>query len=175
MFNFKKVGVAAFISSALMASSMSAFAGADQIQVTVNGEVVETTCTISQKDGGVTIDLGKAPIAAFTDVGADVASNDVTLDFAGCADGISPVVSAQGTLAEGTENEYKNTAADNNVAVKLVSDETVLDAVGKNTVPVTIAEGVGSMPLKASMVKATDADVTAGKVQSVATLNVEYK
>lgn len=173
MFNFKKAGVAAFISSALMAASVNAFA-ADTIQVTVDGDIVETTCTIDQKTDGVAIDLGKVLVADFPGVGEAGASKDVSLDFTGCADGIKPVVSAQGEVNPDNDQAYKNTADATGVGVQLKSDATVLDAAGLNTVPVTIASGEGSMPLTASMIQTTATAPSTGHVNSVVTLNVVY-
>ncbi|HEY3987419.1 fimbrial protein [Cedecea sp.] len=175
MFNMKKTGVAAFIGSALLVAAMGAQAQ-DAVTVNVTGQVVDSTCTLDQKADGVAIDLGQAAVADFAGVGIPAASKDFSLDFHDCGDSVNTItVAANGSADADDANGYASTGDAANVAVELKSGDTFMDAAGVNTVPVTLADGAGSLPFTASMVQSNATAPTVGSVASVVTLNVDYK
>ena len=164
-------GMASFV--VMMMLSPVAAQAADG-KVTFNGEVIENTCTVVNKDKTVT--LPTVQRSALSSAGETAGVVPFTIDLTSCTPGADVSVYFEKDQYVSTEGRLKNTLSDGteaeNVDVELLN--TRFTPINLEAIPVAVAEqdGSASLPFYARYY-ATDA-ATAGKVATYVNFTVVY-
>lgn len=168
----KKIIVATAIMGVL--SSASVFANDGTVNFT--GEILESACQIAVSD--VNVDLGKiAKTSLDGQVGKTSAATKFNIELTGCpAELTGAAVKFDGTAVAGNDAQLAlaegSTAA--GVAIQIVDAKGEPVSLFTNSSDYTLTEGENALDFYASYVS-TDATVTAGTANGVASFSVTYK
>lgn len=175
------------IASALLAMScMGASAAvpsttntASSATVNVQASVLPATCTASWNGGDTMINLGSVAINSMGTAAGDVGlTKNFKLSLTHCDPGVTKVkVTTEGTPDPDNPEAYKNSVGSgtpaNGVAVQLLAGTKTLG--NGDSEEFTAAANTIDLPLTARLINTKGAGVTAGKVNSTITLNIDYE
>lgn len=153
--------------------------------VTFNGKIIDSACTVSGVNGsgktGTIVTLPDVTTGAFDAASKMAGITPFTIDLTGCdiTTMSNATVHFSGTADTADTTILKNTKATNGVGVALLENDgvTLVDInTGKYSKPQTLATGANSLKFKAAYkANTTVASVAAGDVQSSAVFDVSYQ
>lgn len=159
--------------SCIMATSLGA--KADTMNITVNGDIVASTCVLANKDTGKTIELGKVSVASFSGNGSVSGIKNFDLQFSECNNISNINIAASGQADDVFTDGFKSTGTATNVAIKLTHNNNTVSANGVGAFDIKPeTNGTALVPLQVSMVQAGSNAPGQGSVTSVITLNATY-
>lgn len=185
--NVNKKLAAHVVAMAMAAASWGAMAASANVEL--NGEVIQTTCTLDSTSENIVVDLGRPSTGDFAgrEAGYAASSGSFNVGLTGCEGVTGLTVWASGAQPEtGLNNAIRNslTTGATGVAMQVFSNmdghnNTLMNpnADASSALAVTVPDSdTHTLPFTAKMVKvASDTPVTAGLVQGHVTLNVGYQ
>lgn len=185
--NVNKKLAAQVMAVAMAAASWGAMAAAANVEM--NGEVIQTTCTLDSTSENIVVDLGRPSTGDFAGraAGYSASEGSFNVGLTGCEGVTGLTVWASGAQPEpGLANSIRNTLTSGatGVAMQLFSNldghaDTLMNpnSDASSALALTVPDSdTHTLPFTAKMVKvATDTPVTAGLVQGHVTLNVGYQ
>lgn len=185
--NVNKKLAAQLMAMAMAATSWGAMAASANVEM--NGEVIQTTCTLASTSENIVVDLGRPSTGDFAgrEAGYAASSGSFNVDLTGCAGVTGLTVWASGAQPEtGLSNAIANTltAGATGVAMQIFSNldghnNTLMNpnADASSALALTVPDSdTHRLPFTAKMVKVASATpVTAGLVQGHVTMNVGYQ
>jgi type 1 fimbria pilin len=148
-----------------LCAGQSAFAAASTGTITLTGKVTESSCTLTD----ATVSLGNYSTAFFTTKGVKSRDTNVSLAL-NCSGSETGKLRFVGAQDESDSSLYKNTSADNGIALELTkTDGSRIDA-GKSFEGQYTYSTTGGTPLSIALLAHMVS--TAGAVNSVITVEV---